>query len=391
MWKRILATAVCVSTGAACSSQEAEVSSSSSTEEGPLVERASIEVHERPWALTVGDANRDGHLDVVVGGAAVSVLVGDGKGGLTSAPGPPFDELIEAMDFAFGDFDEDGRTDIAVAEHDSEVARFHLLQGTTGGGFEPTSGSPFAVNATPHLHTIAAMDIDTDGHLDVVTDSWPESRLVLVAGRGDGTFVTPVKQLAVPEVPIQNLRAADMNGDGLVDVVTPAHDSESVTVLLADGRGSFTQAPGSPYASFGGFSTVALGDVDGDGDTDVIEVHRSDQSTQYKEDALSILLNAGDGRLAHASGSPLRGLPDRSNEVAVGDVDGDGRLDAVVLGETDGVVELFLGGAETMRSAGVNAVGGRARGVAVGDLDGDGRAEVLITDWSGGRVIVMGL
>ncbi len=386
MGERHFAAAACLALGIACSARVDDEAPGAA--DGPLAVRGSIPVHAEPWAIAAHDVNGDGRLDLVVGGAAVSILLGDGAGGFQPAPGTPFTELVEAADFAFGDFDGDGRTDVAVAEHDA-APQFFVLRGTDGGGFELAPGSPFGVDATPHLHTIAAFDFDSDGDLDVVTDSWPESRLVLVEGRGNGTFALPGRQLAVPEVPIQNLRAADLNGDGLCDVVTPAHDREAVTVLLGDGRGSFRQASGSPFRSFGGFSKLELADVDRDGDADVVEVHRSDASTRYKTDALSILLNDGGGRLAHAPGSPLVGLPDRSNELALGDVDGDGWTDAAVIGETAGVVALFRGGESGFRSAGVTAVPGRARAVAVADLDGDGRAEVLVTDSSGGRVVVL--
>ena len=382
---RRLAAAVCLAVGAACSSRVSEVAAAP---DGPLAVRGSLAVHEEPRALAIHDVNGDGHPDLVVGGSAVSVFFGDGAGGFERAPGTPFADLVEAADFAFGDFDGDGRTDVAVAEHDAEP-QFFVLRGIEAGGFEPAPGSPFVVDATPHLHTLAAFDFDSDGDLDVVTDSWPESRLVLVEGRGDGTFALPGRPLAVPEVPIRNLRAADLNGDGHHDLVTPAHETQGVTVLLGDGRGSFRQAPGSPFASFGGYSTVAIADVDRDGDLDVVEVHQSDRSTQFKVDALSTLLNDGAGRLAHAPNSPLLGLPERSSELALGDVDGDGWTDAVVVGEIARVVALFHGGEAGFRPAGVNAVPGRPFGVAIADLDADGRAEVLVTDFAGGRVIVL--
>ncbi len=344
-------------------------------------------MHADPGALALFDLNGDGKLDLVCGGAGVDILLGDGRGGLARVEGSPFAGPKVAEDFAFGDFDGDSRTDVLVAEHDQP--RFFLFRGTAAGSFEPAADSPFIVDAKPHLHTIAACDFDGDGHLDVITDSWPESRLVLVAGRGDGTFATPGRKIEVPRVPIHNLRVADMNGDGIADIVTPAHDTEAVSVRLGDGKGTFRSAPGSPYASFGGFSRVALGDLDRDGDIDVAEVHRSDLSTEYKEDGLSILSNDGTGRLAHAAGSPFRKLPEGSGIVAIGDVDGDGWPDVVTLSDRSRTVAIFHGGRDGFVPAGTSVVGGRPAGLAVGDLDGDGRAEVLFTDREAARVFVL--
>ena len=373
-----------------CSAADSESDVERPADDGPLVVRSSVPVLERPWALELADVDGDGQLDVVVGAEGVDILLGDGAGGLVRAPGSPYTGPTIAEDFAFGDFDEDGRGDIVVAEHD-EGPRLFVLRGTADGGFELAAGSPFVVDATPHVHTVAAGDIDGDGHLDIVTDSWPENRLVLVHGRGDGSFEAPGRQIPVPPAPINNLRGGDLNGDGTLDIVTPAHDREAVTVLLGDGVGGFAQAPGSPYPSFGGFSTVSLADLDRDGDLDVAEVHRSDASTQYKQDALSLLLNDGTGRLAHAPGSPLTSLSGRANALGVGDATGDGWPDVVTLSESTRVLTLFAGGPSGWRNLGSNTPGGQPRDVELGDLDGDGRAEVIVTDADGGRLLILGV
>ncbi|MFG0316690.1 MAG: FG-GAP repeat domain-containing protein [Planctomycetota bacterium JB042] len=356
---------------------------------GPLVGRSTVALAHRADALALHDVDGDGVLDAVVGGDAVDVLLGDGEGGFRRAPGAPLEGPVAAIDFAFGDLDGDGRTDLVVAEH--HEPRFFVWLGGEEGRFRPAPTSPVTVAAVPHLHAIALVDLDGDGALDVVTDSWPESRLVLVRGRGDGTFEAPGTTVPVPDVPIVNLRAGDLDGDGVPEIVTPAHDHRAVTVLAADGAGGLRETPGSPFPSFGGFSRVALADMDRDGDLDVVVVHRSDASTEYTVDALSVLANDGAGRLAHAPGSPHFELSGRAAEVAVGDVDGDGRPDAAVLTERTRVVALFLGGPDGLRLAGTHPAGGRPRDVAVGDLDGDGRAEVLVTDEARGALTVFGL
>ena len=178
----------CLTLSAACSHRDGEPAvRAPEPGEGPLVPLASIAVVAEPWSVAAADLNGDGHADVVVGGAGVEVLLGDGAGGLARAPGSPVKGPTAAQDFAFGDFDGDGRTDLAVAEHD-ELPRFFLFLGAGDGRFAPAPASPFVVDAEPHLHTLAAFDFDGDGDLDVVTDSWPESRLVLVEGRGDGSL-----------------------------------------------------------------------------------------------------------------------------------------------------------------------------------------------------------
>ncbi len=356
--------------------------------ESLFVPRTSVLAHAKPGELRALDVDADGDPDIVVGGTSLTLLMNDG-GELRA--GDTYTELVQAMDFAVADFDEDGRNELAIAEHDAPEPRFVVLRVGAAGELEPMPGSPFVVDATPHLHTLAAIDLDLDGHVDIVTDSWPQSRLVLVRGLGDGRFELPGTQVDIPEVPMQNLASADMNGDGRADIVTPAHDTESVSVLLGDGAGSLRLVAGAPFASFGGFTTLRLADMDGDGDTDVVATHRSDQSTDYKVDALSVLTNDGAGVLSHAAGSPHTGLPDRSNDVAVADFDGDGRADVVVLGETESEVGLLLGGADGLRPVQRQLLDGRMRGITAADLDGDGRAELLVSEFGSGRVHVLEL
>lgn len=348
----------------------------------------SIPVHPRPFSIASADLDGDGLEELLVGGPALTVLSPGHGPGFRRAPGTPFADLIDATDLAVADFDEDGIEDIAIAEHDAPEARYVVLLGSSEGGFAPAPDSPFYVDAVPHLHTLAAADFDGDGHIDLVTDSWPESKLVFVRGQGDGGFDTPGASFRVPEAPMQNLRSADMNGDGRPDIVVPAHDSGAVSVLLGQGDGRFAHAEGSPFASFEGFSTLTLADMDGDGDADAVEVHRRDLSTQYKIDGLSVLLNDGEGRLSHAPHSPHRGLPGRSSVLAVADLDGDPWLDVAVLGETEGELAVLLGSEEGLHLHSTSKLPGRCLGVTAAKLEPGAPSRIVLTDLQGARVLV---
>lgn len=99
---------------------------------------SSIPVGRQPNDVTLGDVDGDGHPDVVtanIGSRDVSVLRGDGKGGFTPAPGSPIRVGIAAHLVVLGDFDRDGRLDLAVTEHDSNDVV--LLKGIGRGGFAP--------------------------------------------------------------------------------------------------------------------------------------------------------------------------------------------------------------------------------------------------------------
>lgn len=357
-------------------------------ESGPLARVDLVSTVPRAHALELIDVDGDGHLDLVVSGEGLDVLRNDGRGGFARMACAPLPGPGPCLAVECADVDGDGRLDLLAAEHDEGPYVFVFL-GDAEAGFVPAPRPRVTLDATPHLHTLEVFDVDGDGHVDLVSDSWPEDRLVVARGKGDGTFVEPGEAFAVPPTPIQNLAAGDMDGDGVVDLVTPAHEREAVSVLLGDGRGGFALADGAPFASFGGFSTLALADLDADGDLDVAEVHRSDSSTRFLQDGLSILLNDGAGRLSHAPGSPHLDLSGRAVDLAIADVNGDGLLDVVTISETTQVASTFLGGPAGLRFVGHDSLLGRPTDIAAGDVDGDGRAEVFIARHRTAELLVL--
>ena len=88
-----------------------------------------------------------------------------------------------------GDFNGDGRPDVAIANHDTSFVT--ILLGDGKGGLRPGPGSPLTVHSKPHPHAIGGCDVNGDGNLDLVIDSWAEERLTLLLGDGKGGSKRP--------------------------------------------------------------------------------------------------------------------------------------------------------------------------------------------------------
>lgn len=198
-------------------------------------------------------------------------------------------------------------------------------------------------------------------------------------GDGRGGFSSPGVQFNVGKRPYERLRAADVNGDGYSDVITTNLDSDNVTVLLGDGKGGFTQAPGSPFPAGKTPFGVAVADLNGDGKLDLAVVNFSGHPEQAENDGVTILLGDGKGGFKIMGGSPFP-TGHAPIRLAVGDVNGDGIPDIVTVNLANNDITILLGGKGTFTRAATIAVGNKPYGVAVGDLNGDGKADIVVAN-----------
>ena len=202
-------------------------------------------------SFVVGDVNKDGHIDIVVAeNDKLTVVLGDGKGGFTPAAVPQTPIAGVGGEMLLADFNRDGVLDFAGSHHDRyEVV---VLLGRDDGTFTNAPGSPFSARAPgkrPHTHALAAADVNRDGKLDLITANNEDGDISVLLGNGEGGFKrAPGSPFPCGPGPYP-VALADVDGDSNLDIVVPntAPGPTTITVLLGDGHGEFRAAPRSPF------------------------------------------------------------------------------------------------------------------------------------------------
>lgn len=325
-------------------------------------------------AFVAGDVDKDRHVDLVIAShGKLTVMLGDGKGRFTVAPVPATPAPGVAGEMLLADFDGNGVLDFAGSHHDRyEVV---VLLGRGDGTFTPAPGSPFSARdpgKRPHTHALAAGDINRDGKLDLVTANNEDNDLSILLGDGKGGFKrAPHSPVACGPSPYP-VALADVNGDRNLDIVVPntAPGPTTVTVLLGDGRGDFRPAPQSPFKAADRAYFAAVADLNGDGKSDIVVSH-DDASIA------TIFFGEGKGNFAHAPISPLE-LGNRAYGVAPRDLNRDGKIDLAFGAEHGVVVFLGEGGGGFRRAAGSPFRTGKGTWrIEAMDVNQDGKPDLI--------------
>jgi hypothetical protein len=348
---------------------------------GPPV---TLPVGLRPNSVVTGDLNGDGKQDIVVLNegefpdrvSSVSVLLGTGDG--TFVPAATTSLLPGATSAAVGDFNRDGKADLAVTSGLNDAVE--ILQGNGDGTFQ---ANPLIIpvgtqqNFVGSIQPVAVGDFLHNGKLDLAVANPGSNTVSVLLGNGDGTFQQRV-DYAVGTVPL-SVAALDL-GNGHVDLVVANHDSSNVSVLVGNGDGTFQPAQNIDVkAQVSGFDahplTLRAGDFNGDGKPDVLISQFA--GADAGESLVTVLPGNGDGTL----GAPVtRDAGFGFIGLAVGDFDGDGKLDFAMAQAFGGQVEVFPGNGDgTFGTPRAFDSGGAFPGASVsGDFNGDGRPDLAV-------------
>lgn len=344
--------------------------------------------------VVLGDVDSDGDLDIVIGSVEQDIIyLNDGIANFPSSVG--FGTGRDATsDVAIGDVDNDGALDI-ISSNIYQQDVVYLNDGV--GRYPDRDARPFGVEADTTIST-AVGDMDGDGDLDIVAGNsqyFDETCSCITGGQdfvylNDGKGGYPIGQRHSFGIGADNTAAVavgDLDGDGDLDIVVgngeisngSASDSDQDWVYVNDGSGNFPltnrQPLGTPADQT---SSVALGDLDSDGDLDIVTGNPGQQSLVY--------FNDGAGTFPIGNRRPFGSSADADKTilVAVADLDNDGDLDiatAYKLGQNTVYLNDGSGNfpfiSRRLFGTGVD----NSLALAVGDVDSDGDVDIAVGNY----------
>jgi hypothetical protein len=335
-----------------------------------------------PFTVHTADLRGNGTLDLVTGNrshfvgptevpGSVSVLLGSGDGTFQSHV--DYAAGFSPRAVAIGDFTGDGIPDLVVADEGSfdghdPLGGLRILRGNGDGTFQPAQD----ILTGQNVGNVVAGDFSGTGHLDlIVTTAAGVSEL---RGNGDGTFQATVSITAQTG----KLTVGDFNHDGNLDLVVAGL---RVQVFLGNGDGTFQLSQTfDPLFSSSGVRDVLAADLRGNGTLDLV-------MEGGFGDTPEVALGNGDGTFGTPSRLPGLGF---DSGIAVGDFSGDGIPDLVFGLSQDQGVELLKGNGDgTFRFRGAFFTGANPFAVAAGDFNGDGLPDIVAANSFGASVGVL--
>jgi hypothetical protein len=340
------------------------------------------------------DVDADGDLDLIVACEAQPnvLLLNDGQGRFSDASGRIPQVALDSEDIAVGDFDRDGDPDVVIVTEDPvggvRYNEYYLNDGK--GNF---SDVHTRLPPTIESNAVAAADIDNDGDLDLVVGDRGRERALMNDGRGFFSDESATRLPAAPDDATQDVTLGDVDRDGDLDLVV-ANEQGTNQLLLNDGRGFFTPAPAGSLPlrqTREATRNADLGDVDGDGDLDLLFANVSFGGGDPQG---RLLLNNGRGVFSDVTSARLAGMVVGAIDADLVDVDGDADIDIVTAHFPAGPYRVYLNdGRGSFGDATARffppALTGQGLEIEAADFDGDRRLDLYLANFVGSPDVLL--
>jgi hypothetical protein len=351
---------------------------------------SSPSVGSEPLSVIAADVNGDGKTDLISVNIdnTLTVLTNNGSGGFAPAHTYTVGSYSHDADVPLlsqvtaADVNGDGKIDLICVNHGGNTLT--VLTNNGNGNFG--SNATYAVGSRPV--SVTAADVNGDGKVDLICVNYGDDTLSVLTNNGGGKFTlasTPNAD-AAPPMGTCSVTAADVNGDGKVDLICANVGYNTLTVLTNNGSGGFvyssTYTFTSPPYSGPCPSSIAVVDVNGDGKPDLIcAVPFSDYGS-----VLAVLTNNGSGGFVFATNYAV-GDTGILWTFTAADVNGDGKVDLIYQAGDNTLIVLTNIGNGDFGSHATSAFGGNPSAVA--DVNGDGKPDLICANFGDNTLTVL--
>ena len=360
-----------------------------------------------PYSSVIADIDGDGKSDLIVSdytANTISIFRNTGSSGsITSgsfANKVDFNTGNNPFGIAVGDIDGDGKLDIVVANYGSGTVSVFRNTATSGSITTSSLASKVDFTAGSNPSFIAIGDIDGDGKPDIAVTNNSSSTVSLFQNTGTSGSITTSTFAAKVDFSTgsspNGISIGDIDMDGKPDLIIANYLSNTISIYR--NISIFGSITTSSLATRVDFSTgsrpncLALGDIDGDGKTDICV-------TNYTSNTVSVFRNLStSGIIATGSLATKYDYATGTSpySIAISDLDGDGKPDVAVTNYTSSTLSVFKNnstsgtiGAGSLATKSDYTVGTNPMGIAAGDLDGDGKPDLTAVNYNGSTVSVL--
>ena len=324
-------------------------------------------------SVAVGDFNKDGKLDMAVVGAdstSIQILYGNGDGTFTQ--GPTVGNFYQGIrQLKAADFNQDGNLDLAAVDINNSV--IHIFLGKGDGTFTQTTDAVSQFGTS----SVTITDYNKDGIPDMIVANAYAGTVSFLAGKGDGTFTSGWASYVSSQNPT-NVISGDFNNDGNQDFAVNILNGAGIAVYLGNGDGTFA-AP-VYYSTGSNAAYMTAGDFNGDGIVDLAVANSGDST-------VTILLGNGDGTFATKG---TFAVPAGSTDIAAADFNQDGKADLVLSTSIGNTLAYYLGAGDgTFTASTVVPAGTGPYQIALGDFNDDGILDVAAADTGNAATAVL--
>jgi hypothetical protein len=333
-----------------------------------------------PISIAVGDFNNDSLLDIAVVNYLdhnIGIFLGNINGSFEAQTTLPTENDSFLYSIAVGDFNNDGRLDLTVANWFDNVG---IFLGYGNGSFR--AQTTFSTGDGSNPQSVAVCDLNNDNRLDLVVANYGYNNVGILLGYGNGSFgmQTPFSTERLSQA--ISIALGDFNNDSWLDLAVANYDDDTVGVLLGYGNGSF--APQTTYPTGAHPSRLTVGDLNNDNKPDIV-VPNSDA------DNVGVFFGYGDGFFTHQM-TFTTGDGSQPSAVAIGDFNNDNLSDIVVANSQYSNVTIFVRDSSqpflsmTTYSTGDDSL---PQSMAIADFNNDDYLDIIVANYGKNNIGIL--